>query len=304
MPNRKEFKYFMKTQNKTTAYTIKEISKDTYEIGEFDCASMYLIVGSEKALMIDAGIGIGDIQTVLSQLTDKPITLALSHSHADHVGFVPLFKKVYVNDLDAPVLKLPPDTTSQSMAVRKNYINLIAQRSGKKYNYNLDIDLDEWNVSNTEFVSLKDGDVFDLGNRKVTCYTCPGHTPGSMIFIDNMSRILFLGDALNCLLVIGGIPETGKNISVETVLKNLKRIQNLQPFYDNYYNGHYDYRNCGEPLGADVLPDAITACEALVSGVYQTTLVECPLPLYPPQEMMVVGRTHIVFDENNILDKN
>ena len=42
--------------------------------------------------------------------------------------------------------------------------------------------------------------VIDLGKRKVTVYECPGHTPGSVTFLDENSRILFMGDACNCNL--------------------------------------------------------------------------------------------------------
>ncbi len=34
-------------------YPISRIAADTYEINEFDCASMFLIVGRERALLIE-----------------------------------------------------------------------------------------------------------------------------------------------------------------------------------------------------------------------------------------------------------
>ena len=59
----------------TTAHEIREIADRTWEIGEFDCDSMFLLEGDEKALLIDTGIGIGDLPAVIRKLTDKPVTL-------------------------------------------------------------------------------------------------------------------------------------------------------------------------------------------------------------------------------------
>ena len=56
---------------KTQAYPYKEIAPNTFEIGEFDCASMFLLIGDEKAMLIDTGIGIGDLTTNFSKLSQK-----------------------------------------------------------------------------------------------------------------------------------------------------------------------------------------------------------------------------------------
>ena len=47
--------------------------------------------------------------------------------------------------------------------------------------------------------------------------------------------------------------------------------------YDRYYNGHYDFRPLGKPLGDDVLPDAITACEQIVAGTANVEIKPSPL---------------------------
>ena len=40
---------------KTQAFPYQEIAPNTYEIGEFDCASIFLLIGDEKAMVIDTG---------------------------------------------------------------------------------------------------------------------------------------------------------------------------------------------------------------------------------------------------------
>src|SRR5687767_9255600 len=50
-----------------------------------------LIVGDRRALLIDSGMGVGNIRSVVESLTDRPIVLVNSHSHWDHVGGNHLF---------------------------------------------------------------------------------------------------------------------------------------------------------------------------------------------------------------------
>ena len=42
-----------------------EFSEGIFEIDEFDCASIFVIVGEERALVLDTGTGIGDLRRVI-----------------------------------------------------------------------------------------------------------------------------------------------------------------------------------------------------------------------------------------------
>ena len=44
---------------------------------------------------------------------------------------------------------------------------------------------------------LYDGDVFDLGDRKIEVIEAGGHTAGSVVLIDPLTRIAYSGDACN-----------------------------------------------------------------------------------------------------------
>lgn len=81
-------------------YPYMEIGEGIYEINEFDNVSMFLIVGDEKALLVDAGIGIGNIKTFAEKLAGKPVEVFLTHNHRDHVGNAPLFPKVHISRID------------------------------------------------------------------------------------------------------------------------------------------------------------------------------------------------------------
>ena len=64
-----------------------EFSKGIFEIDEFDCASIFVIVGEERALVLDTGTGIGDLRRVIeNRITAKPYDVVLTHNHVDHAG--------------------------------------------------------------------------------------------------------------------------------------------------------------------------------------------------------------------------
>lgn len=74
-----------------TTYPYSQIDIGVYEINEFDGASMFLIEGNERALLIDTGVGIGALDKFLHQLTALPVDVLLIHNHRDHVGNAPRF---------------------------------------------------------------------------------------------------------------------------------------------------------------------------------------------------------------------
>ena len=56
----------------------------------------YLAEGEEKAVLIDTGCGLGDLRSYVKSLTDKPITVLLTHGHLDHAPGAVQFEKVYM----------------------------------------------------------------------------------------------------------------------------------------------------------------------------------------------------------------
>lgn len=239
---------------RTRALPYYEFSEGLFEIDEFDCASVFVIVGEERALVLDTGTGIGDLRWVIEhKITDKPYDVVLTHNHADHIGGAGFFDEVWIHGADADWSNLPVPPT---LAGRKFYAKLIADRENKNYAYDRERDIIKWPKEPVKHI-LQDMQVFDLGGRKVTVYHCPGHTAGECAVIDDKSRILLAGDACNRNLLIPDdmVEEAGKGLERLLALKGTE--------YDLVYNSHHDFRGFGSPLGDTVLPDAVACLKAI-----------------------------------------
>ena len=67
-------------------YEVIEFAPDTYQISEAGRWNMFLLVGEEKALSLDGGIGVGSVRRLCESITDLPVEHVLTHTHWDHVG--------------------------------------------------------------------------------------------------------------------------------------------------------------------------------------------------------------------------
>ena len=121
--------------------------------------SLYLVEGSDRAILIDAGTVIPGLDKIVTKITSKPVTMMLTHAHGDHTGGVGPFPEVYLNAGDMPIVP-------NSM---QNYTGQI------KY--------------------LNDGEVINLGGREIEVIFTPGHTAGSATFFDKARHYGFSGDA-------------------------------------------------------------------------------------------------------------
>lgn len=160
--------------------------------------SLYLVEGEEKALLIDTGTRIPNLDKIVATLTDKPIMVALTHLHGDHAGSAGCFSEVWVNPNDTVLI------------------------SGH-------------NVYNGTINYLADGEIIDLGGRQIEVMYTPGHTPGSTTFFDKARHYGFSGDAFgstNLLLFTG----TFKQL-IETTTRTAEYMQQhgIEKLYPGHY---------------------------------------------------------------------
>lgn len=239
-----------------------QIANKTWCINEFGMDTLFLLEGSEKALLIDTGTGVFDLPALVRTCTDKPLQVVLTHGHTDHAGGMHWFDKVSLHPDDFPLARavLAED--------RKNYVRTMMSMSEGLYAIGPD---DVASPGKTpDLLPLSDGDVLHLGGRDVAVYETPGHTTGSLSFLDVRERILFTGDACNpntLLACSAGVP--GDRGTMSSLLASARKIQRLQPYYDRNYNGHIGYAahiTRIDPMPVQVTRDCIELCADLLSG--------------------------------------
>ncbi len=169
-------------------FTIEKIDVTTFAISEYkhyEEAHSYLLLGEEKALLIDTGLGISNIKKVIDELTSLPIMVATTHVHWDHIGGHQYFKDIAVHHLEEDWLLNFPIPLE---IVKKNLMR-VSFESPQSF------DIDEYAIyKGIPTLILDDNDVIDIGNRKIKVIHTPGHSPGHLCFYDLDNRYLLTGD--------------------------------------------------------------------------------------------------------------
>lgn len=271
---------------------IVEIAPNTYFINEFGMNAMYLVVGKKRALAIDTGTGFCDFKSIIAGLTKLPYDVALTHGHPDHAGGIGQFDEVYIHPADTAMsTHIPYEQRAQYGDIMRNmnigYKNVWGYTKDDVAKY----------TKRPKIKLLSDLQVFDLGGRKVTVYQAPGHSPGSVVFLDDQSRILFSGDAANT--------NVGTSIAVSTTLRYLIRLQKLSTQYDRMYTGHIAYAGTINAISQKVqaLNDIVDAFRSILRGDAKTEEIRNHLFPDRKQTVAVYGMAKVGFNPNKLWEE-
>jgi glyoxylase-like metal-dependent hydrolase (beta-lactamase superfamily II) len=174
-------------------FTTEFLDADTIAIGEPRFAQQnfnYLIIGSERAVLFDAGPGVRDIRTLAESLTDRPITFVPSHFHYDHLGDRATFARVAVVDLPALRTRAPEDDLELTTAEHLGFAEGIAIPT---------LHVTEW---------LKPNSILSLGDRELLVLHTPGHTEDSISLVDLSRGWIFSGDFIYPGELYGFLPNS------------------------------------------------------------------------------------------------
>lgn len=156
------------------SYVSWKIDEETWVINFMNGSeNMYLLEGTERALLLDTGYGAGNLRAYVEKLTDKPIVVANTHFHPDHASGNGEFERVCM---------------SSRAAADENSVLLPGA---------VPFDLSKLPHPDYERCLLKEGDVIELGQRSVEVYDVkPAHCESSLFYLDRSHRMFFCGDEL------------------------------------------------------------------------------------------------------------
>jgi glyoxylase-like metal-dependent hydrolase (beta-lactamase superfamily II) len=146
----------------------------------------FLIEGIDRAILLDTGMGVGDIRAVAGSLTSLPLSVVNSHAHWDHIGGNWRFNDIAIHPAEAE--QLPKGGTNARLARWFTPEHLL----GPLPDY---FDLETFSIAPSSSTQLlQDGDRIDLGERELTVLHAPGHSPGGIVLLDEQAGVLFSTD--------------------------------------------------------------------------------------------------------------
>ncbi len=180
--------------------SITKLEKDMWVVETSDKTTMYIVEGSKKAMLIDTGTNCDKLDSIVRLITKKPLYVVLTHAHGDHAGNIRFFPEIYLHAADTVLL-------------------------GKSYKGKLHF--------------VKDGDVFDLGGKKIEVAHTPAHTPGSIVLLDRAAGTCYSGDSFGSGQVWLQLkPSAPMKTYLASCNKMLKLMDNG---ITKIYCGHYPY---------------------------------------------------------------
>lgn len=159
-----------------------------WAIEEGNCR-MFLLRGTEKAYLVDTGLGGGDLRAVVERLVDTPVEVILTHNHSDHLGCLGQFEKAYIHAADYP-------------EVLERHFEL-------------------------QLVPLNGGEIFEADGYTLEVICTPGHTPGSISLVDRFNRRIFSGDTISIRPVFQSLPGAELDQYIRSVRKQTELAESM-----------------------------------------------------------------------------
>ena len=235
-------------------YQIERIHPRITRLWDVSRTAMYLVEGSESALLIDTGVGVGSLKAVVESVTTKPVAVLLTHGHVDHAMGAGEFEKVYLHPADIPIY-----AGHSMMPVRQGYVAGAAMSGADPHAIGQVQESDYLATKTAEdLLALEPGSVFSLGDISAEVFAAPGHTPGSVAVLIPEERILVLGDACNAFTYLfdGFCP---------SVAQYKETLLGLKAETDGKYDRTLYSHGMGEGT-VDMITNVIAVCDDILAG--------------------------------------
>jgi hydroxyacylglutathione hydrolase len=142
---------------------------------------------TKQATVVDPGGDVVRILEAIDKLAIVPSKILLTHGHIDHAGGASALREALVGLLgnDAATGSVPIEGPDE----RDLFLLQGLEQQGRAYGLS-----DSRNVVPDRW--LREGDVVEIAGQDFNVLHCPGHTPGHLVFVNEMSRFAIVGDVL------------------------------------------------------------------------------------------------------------
>ena len=197
-------------------FTVEKIDAQTFAISEYkhwEETHCYLLCGQERAILIDTGLGVSNIKKVVDTLTELPVMAVTTHVHWDHIGGHLCFDNIAVHESEKDWISVKFPIPLQ--VVKNNLTKFPCE-------FPTEFDIDNYKIFKGKPQRVfSDGDLLDLGNRKIQVVHTPGHSPGHCCFYEADREYLFSGDLIYKGCLYAFYPTTDPQLFYNSI----KRVQ-------------------------------------------------------------------------------
>ena len=213
-------------------FTVEHLSDGVSRIYEPHMAdwlrcNIWHVRGRDRDLVIDTGMGVRPMLEEMTQLTQRPVTAIVTHSHFDHSGGLYEFKTRCCHPVEAHTMAAPTlaNTVADTGYVRAEAFTALPYEG---FSYK------DYFVRPAPITDMLDeGDVIDLGDRVFDVMHLPGHSPGSIALYEKETGLLFSGD----VVYDGELLDDLFHSNAEHLAESLNRLRELP--VNTVHAGHY-----------------------------------------------------------------
>lgn len=194
-------------------HEVREIRRGIWSIAEPSHVTMWLVEGSERAVLLDSGLGLFPLRPLVESLTRLPVSVVNTHYHFDHVGGNHEFGEAAIHPAGAELMThaVPRETLDAYLDYTRRMVTAAPGVEGADHDFLHLVDVDSrpkplpddfdpatWRIAAPSPTRLlSDGDTIDLGHRSLRVMHTPGHSGDSICLLDDASGVLFGGDTIN-----------------------------------------------------------------------------------------------------------
>jgi len=193
-----------RVKNESDWFEIYRVSQGVFAFVEplqFQEAISYLILGTERALLFDTGMGLVPLRPVVEEITKLPVEVLNSHTHFDHVGGNAEFERILALDT----------AYTRANAQGFPHAKVAGEVEPSAFCGAVPRGLDPATYHTRPWRATRivaDGEKIDLGSRVLEVLNVPGHTPDAIALLDRANGLLWTGDSYYEGAIWLYVPET------------------------------------------------------------------------------------------------
>ena len=256
-------------------FYVREALPGVWMVNEPQHVCSWLVVGDERAVLLDTGLGVAPIRPVAEAVAGaRPVSVVNTHYHFDHVGGNVEFDDIAIHRSGAPLIDadVPTDVLRAYAGFAERMVASLEpyRRLDDEFFWLLTAEStprpfpasfrpERWRITASRASRLlDDGDRIALGARELTVLHTPGHSPDMVSLLDEREGILFAADVFNIGPVYCHFPDS----DLGDLARSARRLADLGDAVGRIVVHHHG-RVIAEPV---LLADYARDVESVLAG--------------------------------------